>query len=59
MDFKPHLKKHHPSERNVWYEPLPNLGHLVTTEVNVNELVVGIKKEESDDDSNVLEPDTD
>ena len=59
VDFKPCLKKHHPSERNVWYEPLHDLGHLVTTEVNADELVVGIKKEESDNDSDALDLDTD
>ena len=59
VDFKPHLKKHHPSEGNAWYEPLPDLGHLVTTEVNADELVVGIKKEESDNDSDAPDLDTD
>ena len=57
--LSPTSKKHHPPEKNAWYEPLPNLGHLVTIEVNADELVVGIKKEESDNDSDMLDLDTD
>ena len=40
-------------DKNSWYEPLPDLGHLVAMEVNADELVVGVKKEESDNHSDV------
>ena len=53
VDFKPHLERHHLVDKNSWYEPLPDLGHLVAIEVNADELVVGVKKEESDNDSDV------
>ena len=51
VDFKPHLEWHHLADKNSWYEPLPDLGHLVATEVSTDELVDSVKKEESDNDS--------
>ena len=51
VDFKPHLEWHHLADKNSWYEPLPDLGHLVANEVSTDELVVSVKKEESDNDS--------
>ena len=51
VDFKPHLERHHLADKNSWYKPLPDLGHLVAMEVSTDELVVSVKKEESDNDS--------
>ena len=51
VDFKPHLEQQHLADKNSWYEPLPDLGHLVAMEVSTDELVVSVKKEESDNDS--------
>ena len=37
----------------MWYEPLPNLSNIVATEVDPNNIIIGVKEEptvESDSD---------
>ena len=51
MDFKPHLINKHPVRSSEWFEPLPNLSHIVATEVEPKDIIIGVK-EETPDDSN-------
>ena len=55
VDFKPHLLNKHPGRSNEWFEPLPNLSHIVATEVEPKDIIIGVKEEtpaDSDTESN-------
>ena len=51
VDFKPHLLYKHPGHSNDWFEPLPDLSHIVATEVEPKDIIIGVK-EETPADSN-------
>ena len=55
VDFKPHLLNKHPGRSNEWFEPLPDLSHIVATEVEPKDIIIGAKEEtpaDSDAESN-------
>ena len=58
VDFKPHLTVKHPSRSTEWYEPLPDLSNIVTTEVDPKDIIISVKEEpteESDSSSDCNE----
>ena len=55
VDFKPCLLNKHPGHSNEWFEPLPDLSHIVATEVEPKDIIIGVKEEtpaDSDAESN-------
>ena len=55
MDFKQHLIDKHPGCSSEWFEPLPDLSHIVATEVELKDIIIGVKEEtpvDSDAESN-------
>ena len=59
VDFKPHLINKHPGHSSEWFEPLPDLSHIVATEVEPKDIIIGVKEETPDDSDAELNSDSD
>ena len=59
VDFKPHLVNKHPGRSSEWFEPLPDLSHIVATEVEPKDIIIGVKEETPADSDAELSSDSD
>ena len=59
VDFKPHLINKHPGHSSEWFKPLPDLSHVVATEVEPKDIIIGVKEETPADSNTESNSDSD
>ena len=59
VDFKPHLTSKHPGRSSEWYELLPDLSSIVAMEVDLKDLIIGVKEEPTEESDSSSDSDTD